>query len=282
MKLIIFSSCLLLLCQCTQGSYEKTARTEISCDTLHAVSDSLEMREFWYHMQARKSQMSTYILPDTAYRFWMYGGWGEFDLLCSIYATGGSYQAQTVQMNNPFSNDNISYREITRPIDPAQWQAIRDHFDRSGFWCANPKFDHICFDATTYKVWAKEGERNRMIQWDFCQNMNDTIRQLALHIQSVCGYPEYEFSEAQYARKGDTLLFRIVEEMDQQIFMKSSYFEVGGKEVYVDPSSGLLKLTGKEDSLLHSIYFVRNRIDGSVQKKLIRNFQKVHLKTLLR
>lgn len=282
MKLIIILGSLLLICVYDHGRVQKIAQVGNPCDTLHTVSDSLEMKEFWYHMQAREAQMSTYILPDTTYRFRMNGGWGEFDLLCSIYTTGKSYQAQTIQMNNPFSNDNISYREITRPIDPAQWKAIRDHFDRSGFWCADPRFDHFCFDATTYKVWAKEGERNRMIQWDFCQTMNDTIRQLALYIQSVCGYPEYEFSQAQYARKGDSLFFRIVEEMDQQIFMKSSYFEIGGKEAFVDPSSGLLKLTGKEDSLLHSIYFVRNRIDGSVQKKLIRNFQKVRLKTLLR
>lgn len=271
MKMLAF----LALCLfCTLACSERPDSLAKNCCPPSPTSDSAQLADFRQHIQFRYAPDPVIPESDTMYRFRGTAGWGDFDYLCSVYRDSAGYKASFMHITdlNPHDSSVTTFGEQIKPIGYWEWKQIQSEFQQLNFWNAPFEENSVCIDASTYRIWAKEGAKFRLVSWRECDTKSDSLRILGKKIRDLCDFPTH-LGTAYYYVKRDSVYLDYFSGSYEVIYSKKIDYQYNGKSL--DQENGLAKLVLHKRDLdqIKKVIIIEYGIDGSVRRFNVSNVQ---------
>ena len=219
----------------------------------------------------RAVNMSDY---DTIYRYRGYGGWGEFDNICTIYRQMDTPQYK-IQLLRQRTKHDTMYDVSAKTLTMNEWLYFRKKFEISNFWCYSILEDGRSTDSNLYSVTAKEKNRKRNIFWREEEHYNDTLRGLGTDMLELADYP-MPYAKVYFKNIRDSIHVDVIPSDLDIHFMKKYYFKdnfKGGKML-----DGVYQLTihKKDFDKLNDIEMVIALYNGKIRTTTEKKIEKAH------
>lgn len=267
---ILLPAALLFFLACQQNPQVQMPPAEDCGLTDKFVSDTSQITGFLDGFTRRHSSFAPAVKlrTDSVYCLRIREGWGEFDILATVYADSGKYYAQCCGWNRDYYRTNFdrSFEDKIRPLTPLEWTSIRQHFYASNFWC-DPfeEFGTGSIDGTEFYLWAREGNRYRLLRWDGTRPTKIvTPKALASVLGQVCGFPKYK-GVASYQKSGDSVRFAIYPIGFPYIDERFTY-SFNGKSLPEKDGVAQLTLAQKDFEQVYKVIIIETKPDGTIRR----------------